>query len=193
MSTTLVFPAGSTCDMTAREDYSKLLDEVGLPAEFLAAMAQSEDDLVAMPIGPSKVRVGPSMIHGNGVFSVQSIAAGECIGAAGVDGMRTPIGRNTNHSGAPNARGEPSADGGVNLFALAPIVAGEEVTIDYRELCRYSGVRWGPAASAAAAEFMSWRGMPEASGVNSFLIEATKAIGYLPSDLIRLFIRPVEA
>jgi SET domain-containing protein len=95
-----------------------------------------------------QVRRGPSPIHGSGCFAVARIAAGAFIGTfigptVAEDGAHvlwsqlddqswegrrgTSVLRYLNHSERPNA-----AFDGFDLYALAAIPAGCEITIDYQ-------------------------------------------------------------
>jgi len=122
----------------AREDFARMLDDLGVTAELVGQQSQNESDQIPMPHGSYKFQVAPSQIHGRGVFSCGGYEAGELIGEANVKGCRTPLGRYTNHSGTPNAQMVRHASG-INLVALRPIEAqkggqlGEEITVDYRQ------------------------------------------------------------
>lgn len=95
-----------------------------------------------------RVVTGPSPIHGTGCFARRPLTAGEFIGTftgpavrddgehvlwASLDGRRwtgrlgTSLLRYLNHSDTPNA-----AFAGFDLYAVAAIGAGEEITIDYQ-------------------------------------------------------------
>lgn len=106
--------------------------------------------LIASPARPlaRRVEVRPSKIHGLGVFARTDFETGEYIGRyighrTDVDSMYTlwveyPEGqrgyfgtgrlRHLNHSRTPNAEFD-----GRDLFAMRPIRAGEEITVDYGE------------------------------------------------------------
>jgi hypothetical protein len=93
------------------------------------------------------VESAASPIHGTGCFARVAIEAGTFIGTftgprAGVDGPHvlwaddgerwigrrgTSVLRYLNHSDVPNAAFE-----GFDLFATAPIAAGQEITINYQ-------------------------------------------------------------
>ena len=125
-------------DQAAREDFARMLDDLGVTADLVAEQSQNMEDQIPMPDGAYKFQTGPSPIHGRGVFSCGGYEAGEIIGAANIRGYRTPLGRYTNHSGTPNAR--MVRDGSsIYLVALRPIEGqkggqlGEEITVDYRQ------------------------------------------------------------
>jgi hypothetical protein len=96
----------------------------------------------------SLFRIGPSLIHGQGLFTTVDLAAGQHIGVyegpiVEENGMHvlwiedTPGGKWTgydgqnelrymNHSDSPNAELD-----GLDCYALEEITAGTEITIDY--------------------------------------------------------------
>lgn len=122
----------------AREDFARMLNDLGVTAELVKEQSENTADQIPMPHGSYKFQVAPSPIHGRGVFSCGGYEAGEVIGEANIKGCRTPLGRYTNHSGAPNARMVRHASG-INLVAIRPIEGqrggrlGEEITVDYRQ------------------------------------------------------------
>jgi len=123
---------------TDREDYLAVCDAYGYTAEQVQAQVQRTDDLIPFPEGTYKVALGPSPIHGKGLFATAPLLPGEPICLARLGGKRTPAGRYTNHSAAPNAVPVVLETGDVGLVALRYIrgcsggALGEELTIDYR-------------------------------------------------------------
>lgn len=121
----------------AQADYLQMLQDLGVSAETVTAQSENPDDQTAMPLGSYKFQIAPSQIHGRGVFACGDIETGEVIGVARLSGLRTPLGRFTNHSGTPNARMVVGVDG-IDLLALRHIEGnrggqpGEEITVDYR-------------------------------------------------------------
>ncbi|WP_297505654.1 hypothetical protein [Ferrovum sp.] len=126
-----------------RVDYAAVLSEFGIPHETALAVSRNEADLVEIPL--TTVQVAPSPIDGRGLFATSAFAPGDVIAPARVGGKRTQAGRYTNHSPAPNAR-MVARGAGVDLVAIAPIAGcrggqlGDEITIDYREALRLSGL-----------------------------------------------------
>lgn len=126
-----------------RLDYHAVLDEFGISHETALAVSTNSDDLVELPL--STVQVAPSPIDGRGLFATSGFQPGDVILAARIDGKRTQAGRFTNHSFAPNARMVRRGDD-IDLVAIAPICGcrggqlGDEITIDYREALRLSGL-----------------------------------------------------
>ena len=86
------------------------------------------------------ITLGPSPIHGTGVFAAQEFLPGEPIGLARIDGLRTQLGRYTNHSPEPNAQMVKDGEQ-IALKALAHIREGEEITTDYRVSLALSGIK----------------------------------------------------
>ena len=113
-----------------RTDYYRMLAEVGISHE--TAWAQSQITADRRDVDLPGVALGPSVIHGTGAFAAQGFWPGDPIGLARIEGMRTQLGRYTNHSHAPNARMVCEGDD-IALKALEPIREGDEITTDYRE------------------------------------------------------------
>ena len=121
----------------AREDYSQMLSDLGVSDELVQAQSENLDDQIPMPHGSYGFQVAPSEIHGRGVFACSPYEPGDLIGESRIKGMRTPLGRYTNHSGEPNARMEWR---GANICLVASRTIpgqcggqlGEEITVDYR-------------------------------------------------------------
>lgn len=129
-----------------RQDYLALLAEVGIPHEIARAQSENTDDQIPMPLGSYSMMVADSPIEGKGVFATASISEGAVIAPARIDGKRTPAGRYTNHSVAPNAIMVKRPNGDIDLVATRQIAGctggqpGEEITIDYRQALRLSGI-----------------------------------------------------
>ncbi len=123
-------------------DFALMLAETGFDAETVHEQSVNTEDQIPMPNGSWCVKTAPSRIHGTGVFATADVTAGSVLGPARIDGMRTPLGRYTNHSANPNARLERLPNGDVQLVAACDISGchggadGEEVTIDYRQAVR---------------------------------------------------------
>ena len=130
------FALAMTFHESDREDYLRVLEEVGISHE--TAVAQSENDADRVTVHSPRTRVADSPIHGQGLFVMSPIQAGELICPARIGGMRSQAGRFTNHSVNPNAEMVLTPTGDVNLVAIKFIPGcrggglGTEVTIDYR-------------------------------------------------------------
>lgn len=122
-----------------RDDYQKMLVEVGIPHEVARAQSENPDDQWPLSTDGYKVILYPSPIEGTGLFATAKIHEGESIAPARILSKRTFAGRYTNHSSQPNAKMVFMADGDVHLIAIRDIQGckggnmGEEVTIDYRQ------------------------------------------------------------
>lgn len=122
-----------------RDDFGKVIRDLGFSAEQVRKISEDESDQIPFPEGMvSRVMVLPSPIEGRGLFATQGIKAGEVIAVARIGGNRTPAGRFTNHSAAPNAK-MLSRGGVVDLVAITDIKgcqggqAGDEITVSYRQ------------------------------------------------------------
>lgn len=124
--------------LVAREDFQKMLIDLGVSAESVATMTAYDGDRRCLPWGSYSFRTAPSPIHGNGVFASANIGKGDIIGPANIHGKRTVLGYGVNHSGSPNARMVMCGEG-LDLIAIREITGnrggqfGEEITVDYRE------------------------------------------------------------
>jgi len=129
-----------------RVDFADVLFRSGFSAETVQAQSENTSDQRPMPEGAQKFKLGQSPIHGTGVFATANVTAHEVIGPARLEGLRTPLGRYTNHSKTPNAYMRLHGSGDVSLVALKDISGcnggrdGDEVTIDYRQALRLSGI-----------------------------------------------------
>lgn len=129
-----------------RADYFAKLALSGLDDEYVLHQSQNKTDQVSMPAGSWCVRVDKSPIHGFGVFCTAPIAERCVIGPARIGGLRTPLGRYTNHSADPNAFMHLLPNGDVILVSaralrgMAGGTPGEEITTDYWQTLRTLGV-----------------------------------------------------
>jgi len=123
--------------IACREDYKKVLAEVNMTEEEVQAEVQRTDTMMEMPRGSYQWAVYPSPIHGEGIFATGNIPRGELIGLAAREGLRTLLGRYTNHSPNPNAKFVTQGKS-VFLVSIEDIQGnkggqyGHEITIDYR-------------------------------------------------------------
>lgn len=126
-----------------REDYRKLISDLGMTEEEVRAQVENEEDIIEMPYGFSKLSVRDSYIEGKGVFLNAPVEAGEIIAVARINGKRTPVGRYTNHAKNPNAM---FIDYGGDIYLVADKKIngchggnkGEEVTVNYRKAIEVS-------------------------------------------------------
>lgn len=123
-----------------RDDFEQMLKDVGVTADQVREQSENEADQIPFTEGAApKVTIRPSQIHGRGVFVSSPVKSGEVIGPARLYGMRTPLGRYTNHSRFPNAAFYADGHDVVYLVALRDINGcvggdqGEEITVDYRQ------------------------------------------------------------
>lgn len=129
-----------------RDDFADLIAEAGFDAETVRNQSENEADQIGMPPGYAAITIRASAIEGLGVFLSYPVEAGALIGPARIDGLRTPLGRYTNHSSNPNAQFVRSDNGHIYIVALRRISGceggnmGEEVTVDYRQALSLSGI-----------------------------------------------------
>lgn len=122
-----------------QEDFYAAISEFGFDPLTVREISENETDQIPFPPGEYKVQVAPSAIEGKGLFATGAFAVNELIAPGRVDGKRTPAGRYTNHSRAPNAEMVMDEYGDVYLFATKPINGckggglGDEITVDYRQ------------------------------------------------------------
>lgn len=128
-----------------RSDFLNLIKQAGFNEEIVRQQSENTDDQIPMPDGFARVTVRKSPIEGRGIFLTFPADKGELIGPARINGMRTPLGRFTNHSMNPNAVFVKQGDD-IFLYASRRIAGctggddGEEVTVDYRQALALSGV-----------------------------------------------------
>ena len=119
-------------------DYQKMLTQFGFSEETARSQSEDESDQIPMPLGDYKFLVSGSNINGKGVFASSKIESGEIIGAARIEGKRTPLGRYVNHAITPNAKMVKTDIDDIYLLACCEIKGclggevGEEITTDYR-------------------------------------------------------------
>ena len=113
-----------------RFDYKRFLIEFGLTESIARLISESTDDQTTEH-DTDNVTIKASDIQGKGVFAAIDFAAGDYVGLARVNDLRTQIGRYTNHSIKPNCVFE-ICDNSVKVIAKTSIYAGEEITVDYR-------------------------------------------------------------
>ena len=122
-----------------REDYLEAIKDYGFTPEEVRKISENESDLLRIPFGGYKVKVGDSPIEGKGLFATADIQEGEVIMPARVGNSRTIAGRYTNHAQEPNARMILLKNNDIDLVATRNIsgckggMDGEEITIDYRQ------------------------------------------------------------
>jgi hypothetical protein len=114
-------------------DFFAFLESRGFDPEVFERISANREDQRDFP-EPAPVRIGKSSIQGVGVFATTDFSEGEIVAPALFEGKRTPAGRYTNHSKSPNAAMGLRENGDIDLTATQPISAGEEVTVNYRQV-----------------------------------------------------------
>jgi hypothetical protein len=114
-------------------DFYLMLKSIGFSHDEMIAVSEFDGDLMEMPDHVENVCVMPSKIGGKGLFATIFIESGLAICPARINGKRTPAGRYTNHGFQENAEMKLS-DGNAFIVAKTDIYAGEEITINYRDV-----------------------------------------------------------
>ncbi|RIX47593.1 MAG: SET domain-containing protein [Rhodocyclales bacterium GT-UBC] len=124
------------------EDYERWLIEAGFIGPGFAkihAHMTNKSDMIAMPERFNKIQLGHSAINGMGMFSQINCVPGELLAPARIGANRTPAGRYINHSPVPNAIMVQSRSYGLDVVCISIIKAGDEVTLDYRQVGGVNG------------------------------------------------------
>lgn len=121
-----------------QEDFRAALKELGVTEEECQQQSSATSDIMGLPYGEYKIKVGASRIAGRGLLATADIKKGEEVAPARILGKRTDAGRFTNHSRTPNAK---MVRRGSDVYLIATTklngqhggMDGDEITIDYRE------------------------------------------------------------
>lgn len=112
-------------------DFDQFLSEIGLTRADMDAAKDAAQ--VFAPLTSSErasIDVARSPIEGMGVFSKTGFSMSDRIGLLKVGEFWTELGRYANHDPRPNA--ELLED--MSVIATRPILAGEEITLNYRQI-----------------------------------------------------------
>lgn len=124
-----------------RADYRRFLTEYGFTEDQARATSEWLGDHVPLPLSVHKLCIARSARQGRGIFSTATRRPKELVAPARLAGMRTQVGRLTNHSCRPNGQFETDHRGDIFLVARSSVEPGEELTVDYRQACSVNG--WG--------------------------------------------------
>jgi hypothetical protein len=124
-----------------RADYTRMLAERGISHEAVLARTEDPTDRKDVDLAPLGLEIKASPIEGDGVFCASDLPAGVTIGPARLGGMRTQLGRYANHSCKPNGFMARDGKGDIWLVTKADIRAGDEITVDHRQVLSVSGAR----------------------------------------------------
>ena len=116
-----------------RSDYMSLVNSIDMTDDDIMAQVENDKDLIDMPLGFIDLYVSTSEIEGKGFFSVKDIQTGDFICPSRLGDKRTPAGRYVNHALQPNAQMMVNGKD-VELVAIRDIEAGEEITVNYRDV-----------------------------------------------------------
>lgn len=129
----------NSCEVD-RKDFFDFLQQINVSETTAREQSENKSDQIEMPEQfKSSVFVRKSNIEGLGVFVTYPAISGSIIAPARINGMRTPVGRYTNHSKNPNAVFVKDENDDIWLVLKKDIAGcvggndGEEITVDYRE------------------------------------------------------------
>lgn len=113
-----------------RNDYAKLLQEIGMDKEPIM------EDCVIEP--NDNIYIGKSEIDGVGCFANRYIKKGEIIAISVLDGVRLSTSRYVNHSDIENCIFIDNSKDTVSLVSLVDIEKDSEILVNYRRrlLCQ---------------------------------------------------------
>ncbi len=112
-----------------QEDFRRLLLDLGMTAEQMTAQANIMIDRIDMPEGYDHLYTAPSDLAGVGFYTSEKLLAGITVCPARIGDKRTPAGCYTNHATNANC-----VLRGLSYVALRDIEAGEEITVNYRQV-----------------------------------------------------------
>lgn len=121
------------------EDFNYFLECFQLDRATVQAISEDTTDLIKLPYGSYKFKIGESAIAGKGVFATANIANGELIGASRIGNKRTSLGRYLNHAKEPNATMVRVGED-ILLIATKELLGcfggldGEEITVNYADV-----------------------------------------------------------
>ena len=116
--------------LTSKQTYADAILVLGMTHDQAWGASINEADQIPFQGDPG-ASVGPSSLHGQGLFAARRFSKGEVMFPCRIDGKRTPGGRYCNHSSDPNSEMVMCANGDVGLIAVRTIEPGEEITNDY--------------------------------------------------------------
>ena len=125
---------------TNQADYESMVDSIAMTEQEIRAQVEDQSDMVEMPLGYGHIYTSKSELEGDGLFSKDKIIANSAICPSRINGNRTIAGRYTNHALLCNAEmvfiGED-----MELKALKDIEAGEEITVNYRNVINHRYIK----------------------------------------------------
>lgn len=130
--------ASTNRGITPQEDYQRFLSETGLTEQRVQEL-MADEPVVPLPPEVTRIKKGASPIADEGMIATEDMAAGDLIAPARLSGVKTEAGRYINHSNNPNAEVRAKNNGDLEVYALHPIGANEEVLVNYRQVGEVNG------------------------------------------------------
>lgn len=123
----------------ARKDFSSMISEYGYSPETVREQSENTQDQMEISVSSFGLSIRDSKIEGKGVFADAFIRKGEIIAPARLNGLRTQVGRFTNHS--PNPNSEMAEYNGDAYIVAKRNIHKEELTVDYRQCLSLKGIK----------------------------------------------------
>jgi hypothetical protein len=119
--------------MLDNSDYQLLLQDMNMTEKQVREVVDNENDMIELGLDFDFLEVAESKIQGKGLFSKLDLLEGNPVCPSRVKDKRTIAGRYTNHSFHPNCK-MVVEESHVMLVATKFIAAGQELTVNYREV-----------------------------------------------------------
>jgi len=127
-----------------RVDFGRMLGHYGIADADIRCLTDGAEVNIPLPADAGGLEFKVSPIHGMGAFATQDFPAGGTIAPMRLMGFWTPVGRYMNHSCKANCVAGMIQRNGLVIYSIRPIKAGEELTIDYRQLLSVAGYAFEP-------------------------------------------------
>lgn len=121
------------CFNSDPEDFKYFLRENGLTLETVAD-AKAQMDAEGIPEKQRDIKIKESKIEGLGAYTEADVNMDTSVGPVIIDGKWTSLGRYANHAWLGNCRPAVLDNGNILLIAKWPLKAGQEITVNYREM-----------------------------------------------------------
>ena len=120
-------------------DYNQMVESMSMSESEIRKQVENQLDMCDLPAGNEHIYTKESVIEGLGLFSKINIDKDAVICPSRVGELRTIAGRFTNHAMNPNAK-MIIRNGHVDLVSNRKIEAGEEITVNYRNVITHRAI-----------------------------------------------------